>query len=394
MRRSTIKLLHVLPSVNPEEGGPTEAVRQMGRELQALGHTVEVVSLDGPGEDFIDSFPLRIHAMGPSRGTYGYTARFVPWLAGHAREFDAVVVNGIWRYHAYGTWQALRHTKVPYYVYPHGMLDPWFKHTYPLKHMKKWLYWPWADYRVIRDARAALFTCEEERALSRQSFWLYRANERVVPFGTSAPPANGAELREKFLAANPILRGRKLLLFLGRIHEKKGCDLLIRAFAAVAKSDASLDLVIAGPDPTGWMPGLARLAEDLGIGARIVWPGLLRDEMKWGAFYAAAAFALPSHQENFGIAVAEALACGLPVLISNKVNIWREIAQAKAGLVEVDTEEGTCKMLAAWLAMSDAERRSMSVNAGELFRRQFTASAMAHGLVDVIESTGTAAVSG
>jgi glycosyltransferase involved in cell wall biosynthesis len=314
----------------------------------------------------------------------------VPWLIEHARDYHAVVVNGIWRYHSYGTWQALRGTKIPYYIYPHGMLDPWFKHTYPLKHMKKWLYWPWADYRVIRDARAALFTCEEERKLSRQSFWLYRAHERVVPFGTSAPPADGGELRETFLAANPGLRGRKLLLFLGRIHEKKGCDLLIRSFAAVANSDPRLDLVIAGPDPTGWMPALKRLAGELGIGARVIWPGLLRDEMKWGAFHAAAAFALPSHQENFGIAVAEALACGLPVLISNKVNIWREIAQAKAGLVEVDTEEGTRKTLAAWLAMSDAENRRMSDNARELFTRQFTAAAMARGLVDAIESTASA----
>ena len=358
----------------------------MGGELEALGHIVEVLTLDDPGDGFIGRFGLPIHATGPSRGVYGYNARFVPWLAQHSRQYDAVIVNGLWRYHAYGTWRALRGSRIPYYVYPHGMLDPWFKSTYPLKHLKKWLYWPWADYRVLRDARAVLFTCEEERVLARNSFWLYQAEERVVAFGTGAPPKDGEAKREQFLAAHPALRGRKILLFLGRIHPKKGCDLLIRAFAA-AESEPTVHLVIAGPDPTGWVPALKELVAELGIGERVSWPGLLQNEMKWGAFHAAAAFALPSHQENFGIAVAEALACGVPVLISNKVNIWREIAAAGAGWVDADSELGARNVLTAWLAMDDADRRRMSARARDLFARQFTATAMAKGLISAIEST-------
>ena len=85
--------------------------------------------------------------------------------------FDAVIINGLWQYHSFGAWRALRGTATPYYVFPHGMLDPWFKRSFPLKHLKKWLYWPWAEYRVLRDARAVIFTCEAEsssrRSLSR-----------------------------------------------------------------------------------------------------------------------------------------------------------------------------------------------------------------------------------
>ena len=93
---------------------------------------------------------------------------------------------------------------------------------------------PWADYRVLRDARAVLFTSEEELLLARKSFWLYRATEQVIAYGTRTPPPDAAGLREKFLAAHPVLRGRRVLLFLSRIHPKKGCDLLVRAFAKVA----------------------------------------------------------------------------------------------------------------------------------------------------------------
>ena len=359
----------------------------MSQELQALGHIVEVVTLDDPNAAFLSGFGLKVHTLGPPRGFYGYSANFVPWLRRNCTNYDAIVVNGIWRYHSYGTWRALRGSRVPYFVYPHGMLDPWFKVTYPRKHLKKWLYWPWADYRVLRDARAVLFTCEDERILSRQSFWLYRAHERVVAFGTTTPPADGAGLRQGFLAANPHLIGQRVLLFLGRIHVKKGCDMLVRAFAAIAARDPTLHLVLAGPDPTQWVAALKAAAAELGVSERISWPGLLRDDMKWGAFYAAEVFVLPSHQENFGIAVAEALGCGVPVLISNKVNIWHEIAAAEAGLVEPDTDAGTRNLLERWLAMDDPSRQRMSNNAREIFTRQFTVSAMAQGLIDAIKES-------
>ena len=102
-------------------------------------------------------------------------------------QFDAVIVHGLWQYSSFGVWRALAGTDTPYFVFPHGMLDPWFKRTYPAKHFKKLLYWPWAEYRVLRDAAAVLFTSEEERRLARESFALYRAREVVVNYGTAAP---------------------------------------------------------------------------------------------------------------------------------------------------------------------------------------------------------------
>ncbi len=387
-----MKILHVIPSINPEAGGPAEGLRQWGTKAATLGHSVEVVTLDAPGLPFLESFPLRAHALGPSRGHYKYNDRLVPWLKSNIARYDSIVVNGIWQYHSFGVWRALHNSPKPYYVFTHGMLDPWFRRYYPLKHAKKWLYWPWADYRVLRDARAVLFTSEEERLQARKSFWLYRANERVVAYGTAGPPQDSLHALEAFCRQFPQLRGRRFLLFLGRIHEKKGCDLLIRAFAEQANSQSDLLLVMAGPDQTGWAGSLKETAKHLGVCERIVWIGMVRGDVKWGALHACEAFVLPSHQENFGIAVVEALACAKPVLISNKVNIWREIEQDGAGIVADDTQSGVNRLLEAWRCSSDTAKRTMGQNAARTFQRRFTVDAMAESLISLMREAEETAI--
>jgi len=383
-----VRLLHVLSSVNPKGGGPMEALRHYGGRVRSLGHDVEVVTLDDPSQGYVSNYSLPVRALGPSLGTYGYNPRLTGWLRNNASRFDAVLVHGLWQYHGFGAWRALRRSPVPYYVFPHGMLDPWFKTTFPLKHLKKQLYWPWADYRLLRDARAVLFTSQEERRLARQSFSRYEAREVVVDYGTSAPPADADRLRQAFFLQHPELRGKRLLLFLGRIHPKKGCDLLIEAFARIGGADPSLHLVLAGPDQTGWASSLRSLAAAAGIAGRVAFLGMLQGDIKWGALYASEAFALPSHQENFGIAVAESLGCGLPVLISDKVNIWREVEADQAGIVNPDSLKGTERSLRTWLGMSESARTGMRERARSCFERRFTAEAMASSLLSVLKQGG------
>ena len=380
-----MKVLHILPSVDPKGGGPMEGVKQYGHRFEELGHLVEVVTLDDPASSHVDEYPLKVHALGPAIGSYQYSAKLAPWLKLHAKNYDTIIINGLWQYHGFGAWCVLTKMQVPYFVFTHGMLDPWFKHTYPLKHLKKWLYWPWAEYRLLRDASAVLFTCEEERQLARQSFWLYKVREAVINYGTGTPPQNADDLKSLFYEAYPQLKNKRVLLFLSRIHEKKGCDLLIDAFAKVALQDASLHLLMAGPCHSDLIDQLKSQAHILGIANRITWPGMLQGNIKWGAFYASEAFVLSSHQENFGIAVAEALGCGLPVLISNKVNIWREIEADGAGIVNADTVEGTEKTLLQWQAMSANARHKMSMQAKTTFEKRFTVDAMALCLIATVE---------
>jgi glycosyltransferase involved in cell wall biosynthesis len=381
-----VKILHVVRSVNPAGGGPIEGIKQLASVNQPLGHEIEVASLDAPDAGFLKTFPLPVHPLGTGNLKYGYSNRLVPWLRENVSGYDVVIANGIWQYNSFGVWRVLHNAETPYVVFTHGMLDPWFNATYRLKHLKKMLYWPWGEYRVLRDARAVFFTSEEERLLARQSFRPYQCNEIVVKYGTSGPKGDPQAELETFYSQFPQLRGKRLAIFLGRLHEKKGCDLLIRAFAKVLATDPDWQLVMCGPDQVGWQAKLSVMAEQLNLSHRITWTGMLSGNLKWGALRASEVFVLPSHQENFGIVVAEALACGLPALISNKVNIWREVQNSGAGIVGADDLEGTCAALETWVEMSSQQRSEMRLRARECFLQNFEIHAAAKYLIGTLSS--------
>ena len=379
-----MQILHVIGTVNPAAGGPSESVRML-MGYQTLGYCGEVVTLDPPDAPFLKNLHFPVHALGPTGSKYGYNSKLQPWLRENRNRFDGVVVNGLWQYCGLASWRAFS-GNTPYVVFTHGMLDPYFKHAFPLKHLKKWLYWVPAEYRVLRDAYRVLFTSPAEKRLAEQSFWLHRWNPQVVPYGASGPPdKNPDELKEAFYASCPGVRSKRFLLFLGRIHHKKGCDLLIEAFGRTANHDPELELVMAGPDQQLWSASLKKMAANAKVGHRVHWPGMLVGDAKWGAFFASEAFILPSHQENFGIAVAEALSCGRPVLLADKVNIAEEIARDGAGLMELDTAEGTLKLLTRWIAMTPEERAAMGERALQCFQQRYDMRENAKMIVRLFE---------
>jgi glycosyltransferase involved in cell wall biosynthesis len=374
----TKRLLHVVNSLTPAAGGTTEGIRKLAESGAGVSH-VEVVCLDDPAESYLRGQRFPVHALGPARGNYRYTPRLAEWLRENLARFDGVAIHGLWQYHSYGSYRIVR-GRIPYVVFPHGMLDPYFKRAFPLKHLKKQVYWVAREYRVLRDARAVCFTTPIERDTAAGTMWPQRWSPVVVSFGTSLPAGDPTRQREIFLSRYPGLRQRRFFLFLSRIHIKKGCDLLLEAMARVAEAHSDLDLVMAGPDDEGLRPQLEAQAKRLGINARVHWTGMLEGDSKWGAFHAAEAFVLPSHQENFGIAVVEALACGVPVLISDKVNIWPDVAHDEAGIVNPDTAEGTYRSMTTLLAMQPEERRRMVSNGLACFRARYEMKRTAQAL--------------
>jgi glycosyltransferase involved in cell wall biosynthesis len=259
-----------------------------------------------------------------------------------------------------------------------------------LKHLKKWLFWPWAIYPPLRYADAVCFTFDQERLLARQSFWLYDCHEKVVNYGTKGIPDPSRDYATPFLEAHPAIAGRQRFLFLGRVAPKKGPDLLIRAIAALQAEGlwdpAAMVLVLAGPANGAYASKLQRLAEHLGITSSLHWTGMIQGDQKWGAFQSSAAFVLPSHQENFGIAVAEALSCSIPVLLTHPVNIAADIAAAGAGLVEHDTVAGITTLLRRWLALDPTARVAMATEARRCFLERYEITNAALTVIRTIDA--------
>jgi len=280
------------------------------------------------------------------------------WLVANA---DLVHVHGLWSHHAVAARHAaLRHRK-PYLVSAHGMLEPWALRN---KAWKKRAYGALVERRNLAGARCL-------RALTRDEVADYRRYGvklpiAVVPNGIDPAPEVSAEA---FWAAFPELRGRRLALFLGRVHFKKGLDVLCRAWAG-ARRGADARLVIAGPDSEGTRARLEALIAELGIAREVTFTGLLDSELKWSALAAAQVFVLPSYSEGQSMAVLEALAAGVPVIASANCHV-PEIAEQGCGWVVEPEPAAVSAALGEGLEATDAERAEMGSHGRRLIERRF-----------------------
>lgn len=374
-----MKFLRLIATCDPRSGGPIAGLLGSSNVLKEMGHETFLATLDAPDAPWVLEFPFKVFGLGPAARPYGYTRHLVPWLAANAANYDVIIIHGLWNYISVGSWRGLRRAKRPYVVFTHGSLDPWHRKFYPLKDLAKRVFWLALEGRVLSDAYAVLFTSREEQILARSAYWGHGGYaSKVIAYG--APDVKGESVHQEraFRELCGLHPKDKYLVFLGRIHPKKGVDSLLEAFAATAPNDYFL--VVGGPDQIGWTAALKQKAATLGIGDRVRWPGMLTGDLKWGAYRGAEAFALPSHGENFGIVVAEALACGTPALITEKVNIWREIVQERAGLAaECPATFG--KVLSAFFSLNGSDRIEMRHNARACFRSHFDVRKSAEDLV-------------
>lgn len=381
-----MRILQVIPSLDSKWGGTVEGLIQQCSELMAAGQSVDVLTLDSSPVPFDSRLRCEnVFFIGKSYLNYRFSPNLEKWLRQHGPKYDLLIANGLWQYHGRAIYNISRRLGLKYVVFPHGMLDPYFKERYPLKHAKKLLYW-WASQKSeLEGARLVLFTTSEEMRLAQHSFPKYRVNEYLVGYGINRRDEKYNNMADRFLSNHPHLRGKRNLLFLSRIDPKKGCDILIEAFSKVAKSEPSFHLIMAGPNQSSWADSLHQRVKELGISDKVTFTGMLEGELKWGAFDCAEAFVLPSHQENFGIVIAEALSSGLPVLTTNKVNIWKEIKDSEAGIIETDDQAGVIRLLESWISLSDEGRDAMRNNALPCFRNFFDIKLSTDRLLDALK---------
>lgn len=404
-----VKILHVIPSMDPTQGGLCQALRSIIAGLKNHDIHNEVVSLDNTGNHFFAADDFTVHALGKGKGPWSYNKRLLPWFVANLGYFDVVIIHGLWRYPGYALRKAFSKLRknaatmlLPkLLIMPHGMLDPYFQKAKNrrLKAVRNVFYWKLVESELFHIADGLLFTCQAEASLASTTFTpYYPIREFIVGLGVDAPPIFTERMKTAFYErCGCSFEDVPYLLFLSRIDEKKGVDLLVKAYADRLKDVDNQDntrpalpkLVIAGPgldSPYGRK--IQRLAaKDSRLHHAVIFPGMLLDDAKWGAFYGCEAFILPSHQENFGIAVVEALACGKPVLIADQVNIWREIQRAGAGYVSENTLEGTIQLLKSWEQTDATQRETLHRNAKAIYKKTFSPEPATKRLLHAISET-------
>lgn len=378
-----MKVLHVIPSVGPLRGGPSFAVRTMAEGLAARGVFVDVAATDDNGPGRLD-VPHERRVLENGVGFYYFPrqARFYTaswplyrWLAAHVTDYDLVHIHALFSFAPAAAALCAARDKVPYIVRPLGTLNLWgMQNRRPLL---KGLSVRMLESRLLANAAFVHFTSEQERIEAEAAAG--RVRSFIVPNPVSIAKSSAAA-SASFFSRHSGLRGKRLAIFLSRIDQKKGLDLLLDAFASVRRDCKDVALVIAGGGDPALVAQLRGQARSLGLEGDVVWTGFLEGADKLAAFSAADLYVLPSYSENFGIAVVEAMACGLPVVVSDQVGIHRDISRAGAGLVVAcDARQIASAMT---VILSDPETRARCSSGASQLAARFTPDSVAERLCE------------
>jgi glycosyltransferase involved in cell wall biosynthesis len=327
-----MKILHVISSIDPRKGGPTTALAGMAEAQAAEGLDVTLVATFQPNSDHSTAQQMQrrgvtVHLIGPVRGPLASHRQIKPTVRKHVAESDIVHIHAMWEDIQHHAAIAAHSLGRPYVISPHGMLDPW---SLSQGRWKKRLYLALRQRRNLNRAAALCFTTETERRLTEPLG--LRPPSIVEPLGIDLSEFEGLPRKGAFRSRYPEIGDRPMLLYLSRIHPKKGLDLLIPAFASL--ENERVMLVIAGPDSDdGYKARVEQMARDRHVPDRVVFTGMLYGAERIEAMVDADLLTLPSYQENFGIVVPESLAAGTPVVISDQVNMHDFVTRGEVGEV-------------------------------------------------------------
>lgn len=327
-----MKVLHIIPSVGPLRGGPSFVMRSMAQGLASLGLEIHVATTNDNAAELL---PLPVPAHFSELGVHWHyfprqhralttSLPLTAWVSGNLKQFDLAHIHAVFSWPSTSSAWIARHQRVPYLIRPLGILNRW-----GMTQRRPWLkqlVFHSLEKGLIEAASAIHYTADQERLEAEQLG--FRAPAAILP--------NPVEHRPATIPRQDLFPGcehRFLILFLSRISEKKGLDLLIPAFALARRQNPAISLVIAGEGEPGLIRKLRDLAASHGVDDGISWPGFVEGPTKWSMLAAVNLFVLPSYSENFGVAAAEAMACGVPVLLTDQVGLSSQVRDAGAGLV-------------------------------------------------------------
>lgn len=372
-----LRIVHVAQAITRSYGGVQTVVADLSRAQAEAGHQVTIVStnvgpsggtLDSAEKDSIERNGVRAFACSVAGRSLLLSPEFASTFKREAKSADIVHVHGLYRFPPTYAARYARMHGLPYVIQTHGALDPYLYARSPHSLMLKRLYERWFDFPNLRGAGAICYTSEEER--TRAAFLNLRAPSFVVPIGLDwrtyrELPPRGAFRTHWGIGEAP------LVLFLGRLNITKGLDLLVPAFDTLRQKLPDAQLIIAGPENDDYGQKVRSWVHERSLENTVQFVGMLRGPEVTQAYVDADVFVLPSYTENFGMTVVEAMACGLPVVISDQVNIHRDVSETGAGVVtRCDANEVSAALVAL---LSDCNRRRLMGEAGRrLVRERYT----------------------
>ncbi len=386
-----MKLLHVVASYAPawRYGGPIQSVAALCQGLARLGEEVTVftTNIDGPcnlavpvGRPVVRE-GVRVHYFGVQQPRFwSFSWGLTQALRREVRSFDLVHLQGIFGYPCLAAGYFCRKYGVPYIVSPRGMLCAV---AHKIKPLRKKVYLAAFERRNLKAARAIHFTTVDEE---RQRIPLgARLPAVVVPNSIDLEPFRSLPPYGSFRARYPEMAGKRLVLFFGRLHQIKGLDRLVEAFSRVAQKLSDVHLVVAGYDGEGYGERVREALERHGTLDRVTFTGPVVGDQKLAAFRDCDLLVMPSYQENFGMAALEAMACGLPAVVSKGVYLYPEIERAGAGLV-VDGEPAGLAQAMETLLEDPALRARLGEAGRRLVAERFSAERVAAEMRSVYRS--------
>lgn len=390
-----MKLLCVSPSYWPafRFGGPIFSLHNLNKRLAEKGIDITVyttVAGQGGGisaDQEINLDKVKVTFFKYARlfdflGSTGwhFSTPMTEALRQNLNLFDAVYILSVWNYPVTASAHYCRRAGKPYIVSPRGQL---YQNVLKRKFWKKWIYYNLIIKKYLNCASAIHYTSEEEKNGCHTKLGL-RSRPVVIPNGIDLGEFNNCasqgELRQRY----PLLQDKKVILFLSRINWKKGLDILIKAYSILAKEREDLHLLIVGNDEGGYLKKVKRWIRDYNLDKEVTFTGMLTGRDKLKAYAAGDIFVLPSYSENFGLAAVEAMAYGLPVVISNQVGIHRKIASARAGIVVEPDIAQLSRAIKDLLDNPDSGRK-MAENAKLLVREEFELDAVADKMIGMFE---------
>lgn len=406
-----MKILCVVPSYWPafQFGGPIYSVHGLNKALVRKGVDVTVyttnVGLDGkvPVNQEVDVDGVKVSYFAFTKffefmGATGwqFSLPMIKALKRNLKAVDIVYIVAIWNYPIAAAAYYCRKYKKPYIISPRGLLYPY---TTGKKSWKKWPYYHFIAKRDLKGATTIHYTTEDEAEKCHASLGL-KSKAIVIPNGIDMSEFKDMPSKESVRERYPILKGKKVILFLSRINWKKGLDILVRAFSMLAKERNDVHLLIVGNDESeysekvkGWIRRCGMNYVDYGVKeqaggdrqeAKVSFTGILKGREKLEAYAGTDLFVLPSYSENFGMAVIEAMVCGVPVVISNKVGIYIEVEKNKAGIV-VDTDAESLYQGIKLLLENPEFKKEIVINGRKLVEEYYYVNKVADKMMKLYE---------